>query len=59
VGGRAAQPIVIGTGAGDVETLAQLQMAVENLSGVIGTVNTSNGDTLQSPIAACRNIRIV
>ena len=44
VGGGAAQTITIGTGASDVETMAQLQTAVENLSGVIGTVNTQNGD---------------
>jgi len=44
VGGGSPQPITIGTGAGDVETMAQLQTAVEGLSGVIGTVNTQNGD---------------
>jgi flagellar hook protein FlgE len=44
VGGGTPQTITIGSGSGDVETLAQLQTAVENLSGVIGTVNTSNGD---------------
>jgi flagellar hook protein FlgE len=44
VGGGAAQTITIGTGAGDVETLAQFQTAVENLTGVIGSVNTQNGD---------------
>jgi flagellar hook protein FlgE len=44
VGGGAAQTITIGTSAGDIETLAQLQTAVEGLSGVIGTVNTQNGD---------------
>jgi flagellar hook protein FlgE len=44
VGGGAAQPITIGNAPGDVETLAQLQTAVENLKGVIGTVDTSNGN---------------
>jgi flagellar hook protein FlgE len=44
VGGGAAQTITIGTASGDVETLAQLQTAVKGLNGVIGTVNTSNGD---------------
>ena len=44
VGGGSPQTITIGTAAGDVETLAQLQTAVENLSGVIGTVNTQNGN---------------
>ncbi len=44
VGGGSPQTITIGTGAGDVETLAQLQTAVQGLSGVLGTVNTQNGD---------------
>ncbi len=44
VGGGSPQTITIGTGAGDVETLSQLQTAVQGLSGVIGTVNTQNGD---------------
>jgi flagellar hook protein FlgE len=44
VGGGSPQTITIGTGAGDVETLAQLQTAVQGVTGVIGTVNTQNGD---------------
>lgn len=44
VGGGSPQTLTIGTGAGDIETLSQLQTAVQNLSGVIGTVNTQNGD---------------
>ena len=44
VGGGTPQTITIGTGAGDVETLAQLQTAVQGLNGVVGTVNTQNGD---------------
>jgi flagellar hook protein FlgE len=44
VGGGTPQTITIGTGAGDVQTLAQLQTAVQGLSGVVGTVNTQNGD---------------
>ena len=44
VGGGSPQTITIGTGAGDVETLSQLQTAVQGLSGVIGTVNTQNGN---------------
>ena len=44
VGGGAAQTITIGTGTNDVETMAQLQTAVQNLSGVIGSVNTQNGN---------------
>ena len=42
VGGGSPQTLTIGTG--NIETLAQLQTAVQNLSGVIGTVNTQNGD---------------
>jgi flagellar hook protein FlgE len=38
------QTITFGTGAGQVETLAQLQTAVQGLSGVTGTLNTLNGD---------------
>jgi flagellar hook protein FlgE len=46
VGGGATQTITFGTnaGAGEVETLGQLQTAVAGLSGVTGTVNTANGD---------------
>jgi flagellar hook protein FlgE len=44
VGGGTPQTITFGTAAGDVATLAQLQTAVQNFSGVLGTVNTSNGD---------------
>lgn len=44
VGGGSPQTLTIGTGAGDIETLAQMQTAVQNLSGVIGTVDTKNGD---------------
>ncbi len=44
VGGGAPQTIAFGTGAGQVATLAQLQTAVQNLTGVIGSVNTANGD---------------
>ncbi len=46
VGGGATQTITFGTnaGAGQVETLAQLQTAVAGLSGVTGTVDTANGD---------------
>jgi flagellar hook protein FlgE len=44
VGGGSTQTITFGTGAGQVATLAQLQTAVQGLSGVNGTVNTANGD---------------
>lgn len=44
VGGGVPQVITFGTGAGDVETMSQLQTAVQGLTGVIGSVDTSNGD---------------
>ena len=44
VGGGAPQTITFGTGAGDVATMSELQTAVQNLTGVIGTVDTSNGN---------------
>ena len=44
VGNGTPQIITFGTGAGQVATLAQLQAAITGLSGVTGTVNTSNGD---------------
>jgi len=44
VGGGTPQTINFGTATGDVATLGELQTAVENLTGVIGSVNTANGD---------------
>jgi flagellar hook protein FlgE len=44
VGGGAAQTITFGTAPGDVETMSQLQTAVGGLSGVVASVNSSNGD---------------
>ncbi|MGA7789110.1 MAG: flagellar hook-basal body complex protein [Xanthobacteraceae bacterium] len=44
VGGGVPQTITFGSGAGDVATLAQLQTAVQNLTGVIGSVNITNGN---------------
>ena len=38
VGGGTPQTITFGTGAGQVATLAELQTAVHDLTGVIGTV---------------------
>jgi flagellar hook protein FlgE len=55
VGSGSTQTITFGTGAGEVATLAELQTKVQNLTGVTGTVNTSNGDitlTAQSPTAS-------
>jgi flagellar hook protein FlgE len=44
VGGGSPTTITFGTATGDVATLAQLQSKVASLTGVIGTVDTSNGD---------------
>jgi hypothetical protein len=47
VGSGTPQNIIFGTGIGEVATLTQLQAAIvgpPGLSGVIGTVNTANGD---------------
>jgi flagellar hook protein FlgE len=41
VGGGTPQTIKFGTGAGEVATLAELQTAVQNLTGVIGTVDAA------------------
>ena len=52
VGTGAAQTITFGTGVGQVATLAQLQTAVQGLTGVTGSVDTSTGNitlTAQSP----------
>jgi flagellar hook protein FlgE len=52
--GGGTQTITFGTGAGQVATLAQLQTAVQGMSGVTGTLNTANGDmtlTANSPTA--------
>ncbi len=44
IGSSGAQTITFGTGAGQVATLAQLQTAIQGLSGATGNVNTANGD---------------
>ncbi len=47
VGNATTQTITFGTGSNEVATLAQLQAAIvgpPGLSGVIGTVDTANGD---------------
>ncbi len=52
VGDGTTQTITFGTDSGQVATLAQLQTAVQGLTGVTGTVDTANGDitlTAQSP----------
>ena len=55
VGGGAVQTITFGTAVGQVATLAQLQTAVQGLTGLTGTLNTANGDmtlTANSPTAS-------
>ncbi len=44
VGGGAPQTITFGSGVGQVATLGELQTAVQGLTGVVGSVDTSNGD---------------
>jgi flagellar hook protein FlgE len=44
VGGGLAQTITFGTGTGQVATLAELQTAIQGLTGVNGSVDTANGD---------------
>ena len=44
VGGGAPQTITFGTAAGDVATLGELQTAVQGLTGLVGSVDTTNGD---------------
>jgi flagellar hook protein FlgE len=58
VGGGSTQTITFGTnaGAGEVETLAQLQTAVAGLTGVSGTVNTANGDVALTAISPTASI---
>jgi len=54
VTGGAPQTITFGTSGGQVSTLAQLQTAIQGLTGVTGTVDTANGDitlTANSPTA--------
>jgi flagellar hook protein FlgE len=42
--GGSTQTITFGTGTGQVATLAELQSKIQSLTGVNGTVNTSDGD---------------
>jgi flagellar hook protein FlgE len=58
VGGGATQTITFGTGPGQVATLGQLQTAVQALSGVTGSVNTSNGDISLTAISPTASIVI-
>ena len=44
IGSGGAQTITFGTGTGQVATLAQLQTAIQGLTGATASVNTANGD---------------
>ncbi len=44
VGGGSPQTITFGSAAGDVATMSELQAAVQGLTGVVGSVNTQNGN---------------
>jgi flagellar hook protein FlgE len=57
VGSGATQTIEFGTGAGEVATLAQLQSAVQNLTGVVGTVDAT-GDINLTATNSTNNIVI-
>jgi flagellar hook protein FlgE len=56
VGGGGAQTITFGTGAGDVATLAQLNSAIQGLSGVYGSVDTTDGDLSLTATNASSNL---
>ncbi len=56
VGGGAAQTITFGTGAGDVATLAQMNSAIQGLSGVYGSVDTTDGDLNLTATDSASNI---
>jgi flagellar hook protein FlgE len=58
VGGGAVQTITFGTGTGQVATLAELQTAIQGLSGVNGTVNTANGDITLTAINPTASLTI-
>jgi flagellar hook protein FlgE len=58
VGGGTPQVITFGTGAGQVATLAELQTAVQGLTGVTGTVNTANGDVALTASAPTDSITV-
>jgi flagellar hook protein FlgE len=57
-GGGSAQTITFGTGAGQVATLAQLQTAIQGLSGVNGTVDTANGDITLTAIDPTQTLTV-
>ena len=58
VGAGVAQTITFGTGAGQVATLAQLQTAIQGLTGVNGSVDTANGDVTLSAINPTVNLAV-
>ena len=55
VGGGTPQTITFGTGAGQVATLAELKTAVQNLTGVLGTVDAT-GDINLTATNSTNNI---
>jgi flagellar hook protein FlgE len=56
VGSGTAQTITFGTGAGQVATLAQLQSAIQGLTGVNSSVDTANGDITLTAINPTVNL---
>ena len=58
VGGGTPQTITFGANAGQVATLAELQAAIQNLSGVVGSVNTANGNLNLTATNSLNNIVI-
>ena len=52
------QTITFGTQAGQVATLAQLQTAVQGLTGVTGTVDTSNGNITLTATSPSNDIQL-
>ncbi|HTV37226.1 MAG TPA: flagellar hook-basal body complex protein [Xanthobacteraceae bacterium] len=58
VGTGAPQTITFGTGVGEVATLAQLQTKIQGLSGVNGSVNTSNGDITLAAVSPTDGITL-
>ncbi|HEX4408541.1 MAG TPA: flagellar hook-basal body complex protein [Xanthobacteraceae bacterium] len=58
VAGGTPQTITFGTGTGQVSTLAQLQTAIQGLSGVNGSVNTANGDITLTAVNPTANLAV-
>ncbi len=58
VGNGSTQTITFGAGTGEVATLAQLQTAIQGLSGVTGSVNTADGDITLTAIDPTAGITV-